>query len=128
MVVRLILVRHGLSSFNKMGLIQGRTDKSYLTEEGYKQAEDTGKILNQIKIDQIYSSPLLRAAETAKTIEKCLTKNLKIIYDKNLLEVDLEKWSGLKTTQIKSKYKLTMWQVCKLLRLVYVIIYLDLTF
>ena len=105
MVVRLILVRHGLSSFNKMGLIQGRTDKSYLTKEGYKQAEETGKILNKIKIDQIYSSPLLRAAETAKTIEKCLKKNLKIIYDKNLLEVDLETWSGLKTNQIKSKFK-----------------------
>ena len=36
--MRLVLVRHGLSSFNAKGLIQGRTDDSFLTDEGYEQA------------------------------------------------------------------------------------------
>ena len=36
MSMRLFLVRHGLSSFNKKGLIQGRIDESYLTDEGYE--------------------------------------------------------------------------------------------
>jgi len=31
MAIRLVLVRHGLSSFNEKGLLQGRTDDSYLT-------------------------------------------------------------------------------------------------
>ena len=105
MAIRLVLVRHGLSSFNKKGLIQGRTDKSVLTDEGYEQAKLTGKVLNEIKFDQIYSSPLIRAAETAKEIEKCLKKDFIINYDKNLLEVDLDKWSGLKIEEIKNKYK-----------------------
>ena len=103
--MRLFLVRHGLSSFNKKGLIQGRIDESYLTEEGYEQAKLTGNILNEIKFDQIYSSPLKRAAETAKEIEKCFKENFDIHYDKNLLEVDLYKWSGLTSKDIKDKYK-----------------------
>ena len=45
MTLRLILVRHGLSSFNKEGRIQGRTDLSILTEEGHIQAFATGKAL-----------------------------------------------------------------------------------
>ena len=105
MSMRLFLVRHGLSSFNKKGLIQGRIDESYLTDEGYKQATLTGNILNEIKFDQIYSSPLKRAADTAKEIEKCFKENFDIYYDKNLLEVDLHKWSGLTSKDIKSKYK-----------------------
>ena len=40
MTLRLIFVRHGLSSFNKEGRIQGRNDLSTLTEEGKLQAED----------------------------------------------------------------------------------------
>ena len=105
MSMRLFLVRHGLSSFNKKGLIQGRIDESYLTDEGYKQAKFTGEILNEVKFDQIYSSPLKRAAETAKEIEKCFKESLDIHFDKNLLEVDLHKWAGLTSEEIKSKYK-----------------------
>jgi len=105
MVLRLFFVRHGLSSYNAKGLIQGRTDESYLTEEGYYQAKLTGEILNQVNIDEIYSSPLVRASETAKTIEKHLNKNLEIQYDQNLLEVDLANWSGLKKKEIKEKFK-----------------------
>ncbi len=105
MVLRLVLVRHGLSSFNKEGLIQGRTDESYLTKEGYEQAKLAGKVLNEIRFDKIYSSPLKRAAETSKEIEKYLKKDFNIIYDNNLLEVDLEQWSGLRMENIKNKYK-----------------------
>ena len=105
MVLRLFFVRHGLSSFNARGLIQGRTDESYLTKEGYNQAKLTGEILNQVNIDEIYSSPLVRASETAKTIEKYLNKNLEIQYDQKLLEVDLANWSGLKASEIKEKFK-----------------------
>tara|TARA_B100000902_G_scaffold326133_1_gene321093 strand:+ start:219 stop:1547 length:1329 start_codon:yes stop_codon:yes gene_type:complete len=104
MSIRLVLVRHGLSSFNEKGLIQGRTDDSYLTDKGYEQAFKSGEVLSGINFDQIYSSPLVRAAETAKTIQKNLKGENNIIYDKNLLEVDLGQWSGLTINQIKNKY------------------------
>ncbi len=104
MTLRLVLVRHGLSSFNAEGLIQGRTDDSLLTDEGYKQALNAGKALSKINFDKIYSSPLVRAAETAKTIKKSFCEEKEIIFDKNLLEVDLSEWSGLKIDSIKNKY------------------------
>ena len=104
MAIRLVLVRHGLSSFNAKGLIQGRTDDSLLTDEGYKQALKAGKALSKINFDKIYSSPLVRAAETAKTIEKSFEKEHEIIFDNNLLEVDLSEWSGLKINEIKNKF------------------------
>ncbi len=70
MTLRLILVRHGLSTFNKEGRIQGRNDLSTLTEEGKLQAQQAAKALSQIPIHSIYSSPLQRAAETSEIIIK----------------------------------------------------------
>ena len=70
MTLRLIFVRHGLSSFNKEGRIQGRNDLSTLTREGQLQAEAAGKTISSIPIDAIYSSPLQRASETTKIIIK----------------------------------------------------------
>jgi len=104
MTIRLVLVRHGQSSFNSKGLIQGRTDDSFLTDEGYKQALKAGKALSNINFDKIYSSPLVRAAETAKTINKSFKKEKNIIFDNNLLEVDLCEWSGLNIDEIKNKF------------------------
>ena len=104
MTIRLVLVRHGQSSFNAKGLIQGRTDDSLLTDKGYDQALKAGKALSKINFDKIYSSPLVRAAETAKTIQKSLDKEQNIVYDENLLEVDLSEWSGLKIEEIKNKF------------------------
>ena len=83
MTIRLVLVRHGLSTFNAKGLIQGRTDDSLLTDEGYEQAFKAGEALSNINFDKIYSSPLIRAAETAKTIKKSLNKEQEIIFEKN---------------------------------------------
>jgi len=104
MGIRLVLVRHGLSSYNAKGLIQGRTDDSLLTDEGYDQARKAGKALSKINFDKIYSSPLVRAAETAKTIKKTFNKKQNIVFDDNLLEVYLSEWSGLKIDEIKKKY------------------------
>ena len=58
---------------------------SLLTDEGYEQARKAGKALSKINFDKIYSSPLVRAAETAKTIKKTLNKEQNIVFDDNLL-------------------------------------------
>ena len=89
MAIKLVLVRHGESSFNSKGLIQGRTDKSILTKKGYEQAAKAGEALSKICFNKIYSSPLKRAAETANTIKNSFREDQEIIYDNNLLEVDL---------------------------------------
>ena len=63
--LRLLLVRHGLSSFNTERRIQGRDDLSSLTDEGRLQARLTGSALADLRLDAVYSSPLSRAANTA---------------------------------------------------------------
>ncbi len=63
----LYFVRHGESEFNKSGIWTGTTD-SPLTELGRKQAINAGKKLRSLRIDNIVSSPLIRAHDTAKLI------------------------------------------------------------
>ena len=46
--LRLLLVRHGLSSFNQDRRIQGRDDLSNLTEEGHAQARSLGATLKEV--------------------------------------------------------------------------------
>ena len=66
--LRLLLVRHGLSSFNKERRIQGRDDLSTLTDEGHDQASSLGRSLKEVSIDAVYSSPLKRAASTTASL------------------------------------------------------------
>ena len=112
MTLRLIFVRHGLSSFNKEGRVQGRNDLSILTREGQLQAESAGKIMSSIPIDAIYSSPLKRASETTKLIVKEHQRDLQVTYTDDLLEVDLGPWSGLTKDELKKQYpeELTIWE------------------
>ena len=112
MTLRLIFIRHGLSSFNKEGRIQGRNDLSTLTKEGQLQAEAAGKIISSIPIDAIYSSPLKRASETTKIIIKQHQSNLQANYTDDLLEVDLGPWSGLTKDALKNLYpkELSTWE------------------
>ena len=79
MAIRLVLVRHGLSSFNAKGLIQGRTDDSLLTDKGYEQALKAGKALSKINFDKIYSSHLSEQQRLQKQLKRPSIKN-KILY------------------------------------------------
>ena len=111
MTLRLIFVRHGLSSFNKEGRIQGRNNLSTLTKEGQLQAEAAGKVISSIPIDAVYSSPLQRAAETTKIIIKQHQSILQATFTDDLLEVDLGAWSGLTKNDLKALYpkQLAIW-------------------
>ena len=95
MPLRLLLVRHGLSSFNKERRIQGRDDLSNLSEEGHEQARALGRSLQDVSIQAVYSSPLQRAAATtASLLETQGGQAPHPVFDDGLLEVDLEPWSG----------------------------------
>ncbi len=59
----LYFIRHGQSVGNLTHTFLGHTDLD-LTELGFRQAECTAKYLNNIDIDAVYSSDLLRAYHT----------------------------------------------------------------
>lgn len=63
----LILVRHGLTDWNKEGRWQGFTDTS-LSEEGKKEIQEASKSLKDLKIDAAYTSNLARTQQTYQEI------------------------------------------------------------
>ena len=68
---KLYFVRHGETFWNVENKICGATDIA-LTEYGHQQAVETGKkILEKgIRFDELLSSPLIRATETARHISE----------------------------------------------------------
>ena len=68
MATRVIIVRHGQSSYNSLKMIQGRCDESVLTEKGCEDARKVGAALSSLNFDAVYSSPLQRAKKTAEVI------------------------------------------------------------
>ncbi len=101
---RLILVRHGQTEMNKQKLYFGKLNPK-LNNLGIEQVQNAKKYLEEIKekisYDLIYSSPLLRAKETAE-ICNYLEKN--IIFDKNLEEIDFGIFEGLTYKKILEKF------------------------
>lgn len=67
----LILVRHGKSEWNKLGLWTGWTDVS-LAEEGILEARQAGIAIKDFKIDSVHVSTLKRAHETWHEIKNVL--------------------------------------------------------
>ena len=66
--MKLFLVRHGETPWNRANLIMGRSNPN-LSTLGQVQAEALGRVLGQLDdVEAIYSSPLARAMETAKAI------------------------------------------------------------
>ncbi|CAL1517479.1 histidine phosphatase family protein [Chitinophaga sp. MM2321] len=67
MITRIAIVRHGTTSWNKAGRLQGHSDIP-LDEEGILQAQKLGLRLSGEHWDLLYSSHLLRARQTAAII------------------------------------------------------------
>ncbi len=102
--LRLLLVRHGLSSFNTEHRIQGRDDLSSLTEVGHDQARRTGAALGDLPITAAYTSPLSRARDTARSLLAAQGGGLAPRSEDTLLEVDLAPWSGLLSREVRQRF------------------------
>ncbi len=63
----LVLIRHGVTAWNRERRFQGQTDIE-LDEEGLAQAALTGRRLAAWQVDAVYTSDLSRARQTAEPI------------------------------------------------------------
>ena len=81
--MKIYLLRHGQTDYNDKGIIQGDLPIS-LNENGINQAFEAKKQIDNIDIDLIISSPIVRTMETADIVNK--GRNIKIITDKRLEE------------------------------------------
>lgn len=100
--MKLILVRHGETIWNKQNRFQGKTDIP-MSKIGLRQAKLLAKKLSNKRIGMIYTSKLKRAIKTAEIIKK-FHKNAKIIKERNLNEVSWGLWEGLTKSEVKKKY------------------------
>lgn len=65
--MRFLIVRHGETDSNVAGIIQGQLDTD-LNARGRRQAAQVGAALATVDIDEVYTSPLRRASDTARAI------------------------------------------------------------
>ena len=99
--VSINLIRHGQTSYNVLGKIQGSSDIK-LTQEGIKQAYNCK--IDNINYDIAYSSSLIRARETIKIITSNLSKTPKIEVNDMIIERGYGKFEGLSEDEIFKKY------------------------
>ncbi len=104
LATRVIIVRHGQSSYNALKMIQGRCNESVITEKGITDAEKVGKTLSEYNIDGFYCSPLQRALKTAEIIHQNLKNSPVLQPIQQLLEIDLPLWEKMKKDEVKEKY------------------------
>lgn len=88
----LYFVRHGEGQDNVAKQYSSRRVDNPLTERGILQARQTADFLVSESIDEIYSSPMKRAAETAQIIATRLEKELTVL--ENFREVDVGDLEG----------------------------------
>lgn len=102
----LLLIRHGENEYVKTGKLAGRLPGVHLNQHGQDQARALGEALKEVPIKAIYSSPLERAMETAAPIASA--RNLEIIPEPDLLEVNVGKWQGksLKVLRLMKVWKI----------------------
>ena len=89
---RVYIIRHGQTEMNNKNVLQGRSDLP-LNETGIKQAHDAGIVLKEkgITFDYVFSSPLIRAVQTAKQA----APDINVIIDERLIEMDYGPYEGM---------------------------------
>lgn len=86
------IIRHGETIWNAEGKLQGTADIE-LNEKGRELAGKLGEELENVPFDKIYSSPLIRAYETACLIRG--HRNIPIIRDDRLHEICFGEMEGI---------------------------------
>jgi broad specificity phosphatase PhoE len=88
------LLRHGATENNlaKPPRLQGRGLDSPLSAAGREQAEAAASALSAVELVAVFSSPLLRARETAEQIADPHSLSVQVVDD--LIEVDVGQWEG----------------------------------
>ncbi|XP_021899089.1 probable 2-carboxy-D-arabinitol-1-phosphatase [Carica papaya] len=108
---RVVLVRHGQSTWNAEGRIPGSSDFSVLTKKGDAHAETSRQMLIDDSFDVCFTSPLIRSRRTAEFIWS--NRENEMITDSDLREIDLYSFQGLLKHEGKAKFGATyrQWQV-----------------
>ena len=100
-MTRIILVRHGETTWNVEGRYQGQEDTP-LSERGLTQGHLLAEGLRNTPIDLCISSPLQRSYQTCKFCADL--HNLSVATDERLLEINHGTWEGILAKDIAAQY------------------------
>lgn len=100
--MRIILVRHGQTEWNRLGRFQGRSDIP-LNKKGKVEALERAEALKKETISAFFTSPLTRAKETAQFI-RALHPSAFFIIEEGLVEMNLGDFEGLTPGVWVTKY------------------------
>lgn len=103
--MKLILLRHGESVWNKENRFTGWTDVD-LSSKGIEEAINAGKILlkNNVTFSVAFSSVLLRANKTLDLVLKEMNLSVPVFYSYRLNERHYGALQGLNKDETKKKY------------------------
>lgn len=99
--MKLYLIRHGQTDWNTAGRIQGSTDIP-LNETGRQQAECLAKGMEKRPIVRIFSSELVRAADTAAAVGH--NQHVEVELLKGLEEVRFGCWEGKTWKEVQEEF------------------------
>ncbi len=88
---RLLLVRHGESTWNASHRIQGQLDPP-LSERGLEQARELGERFTGHRLAGFYSSDLVRTRQTADQV--AVAVGIEPVLERGLREIYLGRWEG----------------------------------
>lgn len=97
-VQRILLVRHGQSTFNVEGRLPSQLPNVALTDEGRRQAHQAAVALAGLNISAVVSSPLERARETAEIIARGW--GLPVREEPRLMDTEMGRWAGRKISEV----------------------------
>lgn len=101
-MLHIYLTRHGETEWNIQNRIQGWKD-SPLTSKGINDAIALSQNISEINFNEIYSSPSMRAMNTAKILTG--NKDIPIIEDVNLKEINFGDWEGKTKSEITERFE-----------------------
>ena len=99
--MKLILVRHGETDFNRDGRIQGRGTLP-LNSTGLAQAAAAGQAVSSEMPFRLYSSPLVRAMQTAESISEAA--RVTAVPLEGVEELDTGEFEGLTGPQLRQRF------------------------
>jgi len=94
------LIRHG-EVHNPSKVLYGRLPRFRLTANGRRQARAAGRLLGNRRIDAMYSSPLLRARQTAREILDSIDQST--LHISSLLNEVCTAYEGLPGAQVDAR-------------------------
>jgi broad specificity phosphatase PhoE len=101
--IRILLIRHGETSWNRVHRFQGRRNDLPLNQNGREQANALALALRNESLQAIYSSPVVRAKETACLI-KAFHPSVPLFEEEGLVEMDLGEFEGMEVQDWAVQY------------------------